>query len=114
LQFAAAIPLAIYAASANARLHQLGVRAPGATIALAGGLLAAAFPALSGLLGRRLSRSGWHDDPALVRALPLLNFAAGGVGHVVPLGLLLAGIAVPRPAGPAPTGLARLGGDASA
>jgi hypothetical protein len=95
LQFGAAIPLAIYAATVNARLHQLGVRAPGATIALAGGLLAAAFLALSGLLGWVLSRPEVHDDPALVRALQLLNFGTGGVGHVVPLGLLLAGIAVP-------------------
>jgi hypothetical protein len=95
LQFGAAVPLAIYAATVNARLHQLGVRAPGATIALAGGLLAAVFLALSGLLGWVLSRPEVHDDPALVRALQLLNFGAGGVGHVVPLGLLLAGIAVP-------------------
>jgi hypothetical protein len=95
LQFAAAIPLAIYAATVSARLHQLGIRAPGATIALAGGLLAAAFLALSGLLGWTLSRPELHDDPALVRALQLLNFAAGGAGHVVFLGLLLAGIAVP-------------------
>ncbi|MFG2039755.1 DUF4386 domain-containing protein [Dactylosporangium sp. NPDC048998] len=94
-QFGAAVPLAIYAATASARLHQLGIRAPGATIALAGGLLAAAFLALSGLLGWVLSRPEVLDDPAMVRALQLLNFASGGVAHVVPLGLLLAGIAVP-------------------
>ncbi|GAA4257713.1 DUF4386 domain-containing protein [Dactylosporangium darangshiense] len=95
LQFGAAIPLAIYSATASARLHQLGIRAPGATIALAGGLLASAFLALSGLLGWVLSRSEVLDEPALIRALQLLNFAAGGVAHVVPLGLLLAGLAVP-------------------
>jgi hypothetical protein len=95
LQFGAAIPLAIYAATASARLHQLGIRAPGATIALAGGLLASTFLALSGLLGWTLSRPEVRDEPPLVHALQLLNFAAGGVAHVVPLGLLLAGIAVP-------------------
>ncbi|GAA3292964.1 hypothetical protein Dvina_15170 [Dactylosporangium vinaceum] len=95
LQFAAAIPLAIYAATASARLHQLGIRVPGATIALAGGLLASGFLALSGLVGWVLGRPELHAEPALVRALQLLNFAAGGVGHIVPLGLLLAGIAVP-------------------
>jgi hypothetical protein len=95
LQFAAAIPLAVYSATASARLHQLGVRAPGATIALAGGLLASAFLALSGLLGWVLSRPEVLDEPALIRALQMLNFAAGGVAHVVALGLLLAGIAVP-------------------
>jgi hypothetical protein len=94
-QFGAAIPLAIYAATVNARLHHLGVRAPGATIALAGGLLAAGSLALSGLLGWVLSRPEVRDDPAVVRALQLLNFGTGGVGHVVALGLLLAGVAVP-------------------
>jgi hypothetical protein len=95
LQFGAAIPLAIYAATVSARLHQLGIRAPGATIALVGGVLASTFLALSGLLGWVLSRREVVDDPALVRALQYLNFAAGGVAHVVPLGLLIAGIAVP-------------------
>ncbi|GAA0725169.1 DUF4386 domain-containing protein [Dactylosporangium roseum] len=95
LQFAAAIPLAIYAATVSARLHQLGVRAPGATIALAGGLLSSGFLALSGLLGWVMSRAEVLDEPALVRGLQYLNFAAGGPGHVVPLGLLVAGVAVP-------------------
>ncbi|MFI5912479.1 DUF4386 domain-containing protein [Dactylosporangium sp. NPDC051541] len=94
-QFGAAIPLAIYAATASARLHQLGIRVPGPTIALSGGLLASGFLALSGLIGWTLGRPELHAEPALVRALQMLNFAAGGVGHVVPLGLLLAGIAVP-------------------
>ncbi|MCW2686126.1 MAG: hypothetical protein JWR37_1016 [Mycobacterium sp.] len=39
--FAASVPLAIYAATASARLRQLGVTAPGATIALVGGVLSA-------------------------------------------------------------------------
>ncbi|TCO59741.1 DUF4386 domain-containing protein [Actinocrispum wychmicini] len=94
-QFAAAIPLAIYAATATARLHRLGVRAPGAFITLAGGLLAAAFLAGSGLVTWVLSRPEVAGEPALVRALQDLAFATGGPGHVVPLGLLVAGIAVP-------------------
>ncbi|MCW3840396.1 hypothetical protein ONA70_09850 [Micromonospora yasonensis] len=95
LQFAAAIPLAIYTATASARLHQLGVRAPGATIALIGGTLSAGFLALCGLLGWVTSQPEVLDEPALVRALQYLTFATGGVGHVVPLGLLIAGVAVP-------------------
>jgi hypothetical protein len=95
LQFAAAIPLAIYAATANARLHQLGIRAPGATIALAGGLLAAAFMACSALVSWVLSRPEVADEPVLVRALQNLAFITGGPGHVVPLGILIAGISVP-------------------
>jgi hypothetical protein len=94
-QFAAAIPLAIYAATASSRLHHLGIRAPGATIALAGGLLAATFLAGSGLISWVLSQPAVTGTPELIRPLQLLAFAAGGPGHVVPLGLLLAGIAVP-------------------
>ncbi|MEV7777677.1 hypothetical protein [Kitasatospora sp. NPDC088351] len=95
LQFAAAIPLAVYAATVSARLHRLGVRAPGATIALTGGVLASAFLACCGLVTWALSRPEVLDQPALVRALQYLAFATGGPGHVVPLGLLVAGIAVP-------------------
>ena len=43
-QFASAVPLLIYASTASARLRQLGVTAPGATIALAGGTVASAAP----------------------------------------------------------------------
>lgn len=94
-QFAAAIPLAIYAATASARLHTLGIRAPGATIALAGGILAAAFGMLGGLTTWALSRPELHEAPELLRALHFLAFATGGPGYVVPFGLLIAGIAVP-------------------
>jgi hypothetical protein len=95
LQFAAAIPLAIYAATASARLNRLGIRAPGATIALVGGVLSSAFMASSALVVWVLSRPEVRNDPALVRALQDLAFVTGGPGHVVPLGLLVAGIAVP-------------------
>ncbi|GAA0961535.1 hypothetical protein [Actinocorallia libanotica] len=95
LHFASAVPLAIYAATASARLHNLGVRAPGATIALAGGLLGAGMLALSGLFSWVLSRPEVLAEPALVRALQDLAFATGGVGNVVFVGLLVAGIAVP-------------------
>nr|PZN23615.1 MAG: hypothetical protein DIU75_04960 [Mycolicibacterium hassiacum] len=54
--FGSSIPLAIYAATAGSRLRQLGVTAPGSTIALAGGLLAATGLALSALLIWTLSR----------------------------------------------------------
>jgi hypothetical protein len=42
-----------------------------------------------------LSRPEVNGDPALVRALYFLVFLTGGPAHVVALGLLLAGIAVP-------------------
>ncbi|MFI8500634.1 hypothetical protein ACIGFK_19375 [Streptomyces sp. NPDC085524] len=95
LQFAASVPLAIYAAAVSARLHKLGVRAPGATIALAGGVLASAFLACSGLVTWVLSRPEVAGHGDVVRALQYLAFGLGGPGHVVLLGLLIAGIAVP-------------------
>jgi hypothetical protein len=93
--FASAVPLAIYAAAVSARLHTLGIRNSGATIALAGGVLAAGFLSLSGLVSWTLSRPAISGDPALVHALQALGFGTGGPGHVVALGLLVAGIAVP-------------------
>ena len=94
-QFAAAVPLAIYAATVSARLNNLGIRAPGATIAFAGGALAAAFLAISGLVSWTLAQPAVLASAPLVRALHDLSFAAGGPGSVVPLGLLIAGLAVP-------------------
>jgi hypothetical protein len=94
-QFAASVPLALYAATASARLHNLGIRAPGATIALAGGLLSAGFLALSAFTSWVLSRPEVTANPALVRAFQDFGYIAGGPGHVVFLGLLAAGVAVP-------------------
>jgi hypothetical protein len=93
--FASSIPLGIYAATASARLRQLGVTAPGATIALAGGILASAALSLSGLLAWTMSRPEVTSDAALVRGLYYLTFLTGGPWHIVTLGLLLAGLSVP-------------------
>nr|WP_236735165.1 hypothetical protein [Mycolicibacterium peregrinum] len=93
--FAASVPLAIYAATASTRLRQLGVTAPGATIALAGGILASGALASAGLICWTMSRPEVVVDDGLIRALYYLVFLTGGVGHIVALGLLLAGIAVP-------------------
>ncbi len=93
--FASSMPLAIYAATASARLRQLGITAPGATIALAGGLLASTGLCLSGLIAWTLSRPEVSADEPLMRALYYLTFLTGGPWHVVTLGLLIAGIAVP-------------------
>jgi hypothetical protein len=93
--FGSSVPLAIYAATASARLRQLGVTAPGATIALAGGILSAGALGLAGLLIWTLSRPVVTVDPVLVRAVYFLVYLTGGPAHVIGLGLLLAGIAVP-------------------
>lgn len=93
--FASSVPLAIYAATAGARLRQLGVTAPAGTIALAGGVLAAGALGLAGLLGWTLSRPEISADMPLVRAVYFLVFLVGGPAHIVALGLLIAGMAVP-------------------
>ena len=93
--FASSVPLAVYAATASTRLRQLGVTAPGATIALTGGTLAAGSLGLTGLLAWTLSRPDVSADTALVRAIYFLVFLIGGPGHIVALGLLVAGMAVP-------------------
>lgn len=93
--FASSVPLAIYAATSSARLRQLGVTAPGATIALAGGVLAAGALGLAGLVAWMLSRPEVTTDVTVVRAGYFLVFLSGGPAHVVTLGLLVAGIAVP-------------------
>lgn len=93
--FASSLPLAIYAAVAGARLRQLGASAAAAAIALIGGGLAAGGLGLAGLLGWTLSWPEVSADTALVRALYLLVFLTGGPGHIVALGLLVAGMATP-------------------
>ncbi|OBB69402.1 hypothetical protein [Mycobacterium sp. 852014-50255_SCH5639931] len=93
--FAASVPLAAYAATVSVRLRRLGAAGPGAAIALTGGVVAAGALGLCGLLAWPLSRPEVAADATLVRALYLLIFLVGGPGHIVALGLLVAGIAGP-------------------
>jgi hypothetical protein len=95
LIFGAALPLAIWTATIYRRLRTLGVTAPGAVIGLAGGILAAASLALSGLFTWTLGESTTFAGPALARVLFELSFATGAAGFAVPFALLLAGVAVP-------------------
>lgn len=92
LQFGASIPLGIYTATVVSRLQFLGLRAAGVLIALFGGLAASFFLALSALAQWVLAQV--TGDPGAVHALHWFAFATGGPGHVVPLGLLVAGLAV--------------------
>jgi hypothetical protein len=93
--FGVSIPLATWTATAYRRLRQLGITAPGTAIALSGGLLASGFLGISGLVIWTAGQSATAGEPGLARALTTLSFAAGGPGFVVPLALLLAGVAVP-------------------
>jgi hypothetical protein len=96
LGFAASLPLAIWTGTVYRRLRTgLGITAPGAVIGLAGGLIAAASLALTGLVTWVSSQLPASGGPALARALADLSFATGSAGFVAPLGLLIAGIAVP-------------------
>jgi hypothetical protein len=95
LQFGAAIPLGIFTATVTSRLKFLGMRVAGVDIALFGGFAASIFLALSALTGWVLSQPGMAMEASVLRALQLLGFVTGGPGHVVTLGLLLAGVSVP-------------------
>ena len=108
--FASSVPLALYAAAASSRLRRLGAGGTGVTVALAGGTLAAGALALTASLGLTLSRPEVGTDTALVSALYYLAFLVGGPGHIVALGLLVAGMAMAGlPAGLLPKPAARVG-----
>lgn len=93
--FAAAVPLAIWAATAYRRLRRLGVTAPGAAIGFAGGLLAAGSVSLLGLVTWVRSQTPDLTDPGLARVLADLGFALGSAGYAAPFALLVAGVTVP-------------------
>jgi hypothetical protein len=92
---AAAVPLTIWSATVYRRLRRFGVTAPGAAIAFAGGILASASLALSGLVSWTAATTAPAMTPEILRALTTLAFAAGGPGFVPFFALLMAGVAVP-------------------
>lgn len=92
--FGAAIPLGIFTAAITSRLKFLDLNVSGVSIALFGGMAASVMLALCGLTSWVLSQPGVANEAGAMRALQLLGFATGGVGTVVPFGLLLAGVSV--------------------
>lgn len=110
LQFGAAIPLGIFTAAIVTRIRSLGPNVAGLAIAQFGGITASIFISLSSLLSWVLCQEGIANDIAIVQLLQLAGFATGGIGHIVPLGLLLAGVSVPCLLGKyTPVWVARLG-----
>lgn len=95
LQLGSAVPLGIYAATVYARQQRLGIRVPGPGIGLFGGTAAAILLAVSAIVTWTQSQPAVSADPGLTHALSYVSFAAGGFAHVLGLGLLVAGIAVP-------------------
>jgi hypothetical protein len=94
LQFGSAIPLGLFAATVASHLRFLGLKAAGADIAFFGGLLVACDTAASAAAIWALAQPGIAQDPILTRALYSMQFALGGPGFAVPMGLLLAGVSV--------------------
>jgi hypothetical protein len=94
LQFGAAIPLGIFAATVTSQLRFLGIRAAGSNIAFFGGIVTVVNMIVSSSLLWAMSNPGVAQDPTLVQALYRFDFALGGPGFSVPFGLLIAGIAV--------------------
>lgn len=95
LQLASAVPLGIAAATFHARQHRLGIRVPGPTIGLVGGITAAVLLVISACVTWSLGSTDSSVLPGIGAPLAYLSFATGGFAHVVGLGLLVAGIAVP-------------------
>jgi len=93
--FASMIPLALFAVTAASRLLFHRIKVAGVYIALFGGVAAAIFLGISGLSTWALSQPGVASDVGAMRAMQLLSFASGGLGHVASIGLLMAGISVP-------------------
>lgn len=93
-QFGAAIPLGIFAATVVSRMQFLGSTAAGNHISLFGGFLTAFNLAFSAMMMWVMAYPGIASDAALIRCLYYVVFITGGAGYSVPLGLLIAGIAV--------------------
>jgi hypothetical protein len=94
LQFGAALPLGIFAATAASRVQFLGMKVAGIHIALFGGVVASMSLAFSAFTEWTLSQIAATEPGGATRVLHLLSFAAGGPGYVVPFGLLVAGISL--------------------
>jgi hypothetical protein len=95
LQFGAAIPLGIFAASTVSRLQFLGARVAGVSIALFGGIATAVTMMAASSTLWVMTQPGIVEDRAALQALYWLVQAFGGAGFSVPFGLLVAGITIP-------------------
>jgi hypothetical protein len=93
-QFLSAIPLGLFTVTVWSRLKWLGVKAVGPSIALLGGLLVVMEIVVSSMIAWAMVFPGVADDAGALRAFYYFAFGLGGVGFSVPMGLLIAGIAV--------------------
>lgn len=95
IQTVAAALLATFAASMAGLVGRTEPRPSGlAAVTVGGGMLAAAFLALSALLAATLGAEQITDSPATVSALRQLSFFVGGAGHTAWLGLFVGAASV--------------------
>jgi hypothetical protein len=95
LQFGAAIPLGIFAASIVSRLQFFGARVAGVSIALFGGIATAVTMMAASTALWVMSQPGIADNRAVLQALYWLAQGFGGAGFSVPFGILVAGVTIP-------------------
>lgn len=95
LQFGSMIPLGIYVATAYSRFRFLGVSAAGPAIALFGGFLTVFDSTVSHLTLWVMSLPAIVHEPSFLAPLYFTAYAFGGPGFSVPMGLLVAGLAIP-------------------
>lgn len=94
LQFGAAIPLGIFAATVVSQLQFLGVRAAGTNIALFGGFATAVSMLFTSAFLWTLTYRDIAQDHTLVHALYRISFSVGGPGFSIPFGIFIAGVSV--------------------
>jgi hypothetical protein len=94
LQFGAAIPLGIFAATIASQLQFLGVRAAGTSIALYGGIATSIGMMVNSSYLWTMTYPDIAREPALLHALYRISFGIGGPGFSVPFGIFIAGVAV--------------------
>lgn len=95
LQLGSAVPLGLLTATVYARQLRLGIRVAGPVIGLYGGTTASIMLMISAATTWVLSHTEISSNAFLTHALSFFAFITGGVGYVVGLGLLVAGLAVP-------------------
>jgi hypothetical protein len=92
--FGAAIALGLFTAVTVHQIRFLGVRAAGSSIALFGGFATAWNMTAAACVMWAMASSAVAQNPVLTQVLYYLQFAFGGPGFSVPMGLLIAGISV--------------------
>ena len=95
LQFGAAIPLGIFAASIASRLQFFGSRVAGVTIALFGGIATSVTMMAASIALWVMAQPAVVENPAAIQVLYWLVQGLGGAGFSVPFGLLVAGATIP-------------------